>query len=177
MQELCQSFYLRHWQISKTVVCVSAADPWHHQKLFPVHVHNMSCCDACTRRILGIFWGLHFLQSSLLSTCTKLFCCENITYLITYLNFTKVSWRFLINSNSNNSNFKAILGNISVILYRQILHGWQMWDHSCAQIQISAGQKWREIKKCDISYYAQYSFILFSNVKIIYTHSRSLKCC
>lgn len=107
----------------------------------------------------------------------KLFCCENIRYLITYLNFTKVSWGFVINSNSNNSNFIAILGNISVILYRQILYGWQMWDHSCAQIQISAGQKWREIKKCNISYYAQYSFILFSNVKIIYTHSRSLKGC
>lgn len=47
-------------------------------------------------------------------------------YLITYLNFTKVSWGFVINSNSKNSNFKAILGNISVILYRQILYGWQM---------------------------------------------------
>lgn len=58
VQELCQSFYLRHWQISKTVVCVSAADPWHHQKSFPVHMHNMSCCAACTWRILGIFWGL-----------------------------------------------------------------------------------------------------------------------
>lgn len=45
----------------------------------------------------------------------------------------------------------------------------------CAQIQISAGQKWREIKKCNISYYALYSFILFSNVKIIQHFRQELK--